>query len=36
MTNFETYIPFLLRRLETAMLLSKDKPTKFFKYELMR
>jgi hypothetical protein len=36
MTNFEIYIAFLRRGLETVMLISKDKPTKFFKHERMR
>jgi hypothetical protein len=36
MTNFAIYVAFLRRRLETVMLLAKDKPTKSFKHELMR
>jgi len=36
MTDFEICIPFLRRRLEKVMLLAKNKPTKFFKHELMR
>jgi hypothetical protein len=36
MTNFEISVILLRRGVETVMLISKDKPTKFFKHELVR